>query len=295
MAKVLILGGSGMLGHMLYYLFSTYESLDVFATVRGEVKGSSHIANISCDHIVEGVDALNIKSVEKAIFLVRPDVVINCIAFTGKILNSESVQEMTRLNTCLPHLISSFCTKIDARLIHISTDGVFDGKRGMYQEGDAVWVSDHYGMTKFLGEVVAPHCLTIRTSIIGHEISGKKSLLEWFLNQEDHIKGFRKVTYSGLTTLELGKIIFQKIIPNNNLFGIYHLASEPISKYDLLQLIGARYGKKIRIEPTDVVVSDRSLDPSLFREKTGYSPPIWKKMLDEMHTNYLKNKNKIYV
>ena len=118
---------------------------------------------------------------------------------------------------------------------------------------------------------------------------------EWFLKQKVRVKGFRKAIYSGLTTLKLAEVIVQEIIPNKNLSGLYHIASEPISKYDLLQLIATRYGKKITIEPCDSNTTDRSLDPSLFREVTGFTPPTWPEMIDEMYSNFLNNKDKLYV
>jgi len=178
-------------------------------------------------------------------------------------------------------------------MIHISTDGVFDGKRGGHTERDEVNISDVYGMSKFLGEVNYPHCLTLRTSIIGHELKGKRGLVEWFLSQKKDVRGYTKAIYSGLPTIELAEIISDYILPNDNLAGIYHVSSEPISKYDLLCLIADRYVKKIEIKPSDKVAIDRSLDSSIFRSLTGYTPPSWPELINKMYLDYIKDKRRM--
>jgi dTDP-4-dehydrorhamnose reductase len=179
------------------------------------------------------------------------------------------------------------CRTAGARLIHISTDCVFDGKKGGYTEEEDSNATDLYGRTKFLGEVAYPHCITLRTSIIGHELKGDRGLIEWFLAQEEPIRGFKKAIFSGFPTIEIARIINDYIIPNDDLQGVYHVSSEPISKYELLRLVAQRYEKQIDIEPDDTVTIDRSLDSSRFRQATGYHPPSWPELVDNMYRNFI--------
>ena len=146
-----------------------------------------------------------------------------------------------------------------------------------------------YGRTKFLGEVDSSHCITIRTSIIGHELKGFHGLIEWFLLQEESIEGYTNAIFSGLPTIELAYIIGRYIIPNNKLKGIYHVSSSPISKYDLLKLVANRYKKKIRIEPCNDYRIVRSLDSTLFRKATGYTSPSWAELVGKMYEHFISS------
>jgi len=159
----------------------------------------------------------------------------------------------------------------------------------MYTENDQSNAEDLYGRTKFLGEVAYPHCLTLRTSIIGHELKGGYGLIEWFLTQNQKVRGFRKAIYSGFPTIEIARIIRDYVLPNPELKGIYQVSSEPVSKYDLLRLVAKQYGKDIEIEPYDDFVQDRSLDSTIFRETTGYQPSSWDELLERMHSDFLAN------
>jgi dTDP-4-dehydrorhamnose reductase len=170
-------------------------------------------------------------------------------------------------------------------MIHISTDCVFSGKKGQYIESDQSDAEDLYGRTKFLGEVTYPHTITLRTSIIGRELKTRFGLIEWFLAQKGTIRGYKKAIYTGFTTDELSRIILNYVIPNTDLNGLYHVSSEPISKYDLLMLAKESFGKEVRILPDENFVSDRSLDSTRFREITGYRPPAWPIMIDELKSN----------
>ncbi len=176
-------------------------------------------------------------------------------------------------------------------MIHISTDCVFDGKKGNYSDNDHANADDLYGRTKYLGEVTYPHCVTLRTSIIGHELKGRYGLIDWFLSQEGHTRGYTRALYSGFPTIELARIISDYVLPNESLSGTYHVSSDTISKYELLKKVAQKYGKKIDIEPFSDFVLDRSLDSSLFMEKTGYIPPSWSDLIDEMHNDYLAHRS----
>jgi dTDP-4-dehydrorhamnose reductase len=170
-------------------------------------------------------------------------------------------------------------------MIHFSTDCVFSGKKGGYVESDASDAEDLYGRTKFLGEVAYPHTVTLRTSIIGRELKTRHGLIEWFLSQEGTIQGYTRAIYTGFTTDELSRIILNQVIPSTNLNGIYHVSSEPISKYDLLMLVKKSFGLSIDILPEEEPIVDRSLDSTRFRRATGYQPPTWRKMIDKLKEN----------
>jgi dTDP-4-dehydrorhamnose reductase len=162
------------------------------------------------------------------------------------------------------------------RVIHFSTDCVFSGKRGGYVEGDASDAEDLYGKTKFLGEVAAANALTLRTSIIGRELSQHQSLLDWFLSRNHGtVRGFRRVIYSGVTTNFLAELVASIIRDHPPLNGLHQVAADPISKYDLLCLLGEAYRLDVRIEPDDLEVSDRSMRCDRLREAIAYQCPPW--------------------
>jgi dTDP-4-dehydrorhamnose reductase len=182
----------------------------------------------------------------------------------------------------LPHRLARLCELIGARLVHFSTDCVFDGAHGSYTESDRATADDVYGRSKLLGEVDAPHAVTLRTSMIGPELGSYQGLLEWFLAQKATVRGFRRAIFSGVTTLELARVVRDHILPRPDLRGVYHVGAEAISKFDLLTLIGRIYGHDVPIDPDDTFVIDRSLDSSRFRLATGYRAPSWSQMITEM-------------
>lgn len=293
MKKVLILGGSGMLGHTLFRHLALQPNLDVYATVRSPKGLSLWFSQDLLKKICADVDANNFDSVTNIITSIQPDIVINCIGLVSESRIANDLLSLINVNARFPHRVAFLCQTVGAKLIHISTDGVFDGKRGGYTERDEVNISDTYGMSKLLGEVSNPHCLTLRTSIIGHELKGKSGLVEWFLAQNGEVRGYSRAMYSGFPTIELAKIISDYILPNENISGVYHVSSVPISKYDLLCLIADRYVKKIEIEPSEDIVLNRSLDSSAFRSLTGYTPPSWPELINKMYLDYIKHKRRM--
>jgi len=167
-------------------------------------------------------------------------------------------------------------------LIQISTDCVFNGSKGGYSEGDLGDANDVYGLTKYLGEINGPNALTIRTSCIGPEIGSHSGLLEWFLAQKTEVHGFANAMYSGFTTDELANVLSEFIFPNPDLQGLFHVSSNPISKYDLLVKIANRFNKGITIRRCEELVIDRTLSSTKFLKATGYQPPSWDEMLDKL-------------
>jgi len=286
MKKVLILGAGGMLGHVLFKWLAGKPGYDVHATALADAGISGNLSPQLAARVQYGIDAENMDEVRQLISSMAPYAVINCIGLVKQAYIAKNPLVAINVNARFPHLLAQVCQNSGARLIHISSDGVFDGKKGMYTEKDAVSASDLYCMTKFLGEVNGPNCLNIRTSIIGHELLRKTGLVEWFLSQNEKVCGYTKSMYSGLPTVELAGIIGDYILPNNTLSGICHISSEPISRFDLLKLIADRYGKEIIIEPCDEPVSNRTLDSSLFRSLTGYKPPSWTELVDRMYREH---------
>ena len=283
--RILILGGTGMLGHTLFNEFSAHDNLDVYATARKSDGLSRWFSAELIKKIYSGVDADNFDTVIRALAAIQPDVVINCIGLIKQLPMASDPLSAITVNSQLPHRIALICSASRARMIHISTDCVFDGSKGNYTEDDPPNPTDLYGRSKLLGEVNYPHCVTLRTSIIGHELKGKLGLMEWFLAQEGHVHGFMKAIYSGFPTIELARIINQYVLPNPDLHGIYHVASQPISKYELLKLIAERYNKQIVIEPYSEFFIDRSLNSSIFNKTTGYKAPSWPELIEKMYKN----------
>lgn len=289
--KVLILGGTGMLGHTLLNHLSKFDEFDVYATARtksGIPDGwftPEIMAKIRGD-----VDADNFDTVIRALASIQPDIVINCIGLIKQLPIANDPLSAITINAQLPHRLSLICRTAGARMIHISTDCVFNGSKGSYKETDPSDATDLYGRTKFLGEADYPHCITLRTSIIGHELKGKYGLVEWFLAEQGKVRGFTNAIFTGFPTIELARIISNIVIPEPELRGLYHLSTDPVSKYDLLKMISKTYNKNIEIEPYNDFYLDRSLDSSEFRRLTGYTPPSWPELVDMMYQHYMESK-----
>jgi dTDP-4-dehydrorhamnose reductase len=284
--SLLILGITGMLGHVLFTELSRDDSLQVFGTVRS-LRGLDKIfpQNLS-SRIISDVSADTIDGLLRPFALVRPEVVINCIGLIQQKKEAEDPLRTISMNALLPHRIAQICQAAGARLVHISTDCVFNGARGSYTEKDPSDAENIYGKTKFLGEVTTPPSITIRTSIIGHELGSSYGLVEWFLSQKGTVNGFTKAIYTGFPTVEISRIIRHHVIAKPELTGLYQVSSEPISKYELLKLVRDAYQGGVDIEAYDSFVSDRSLDSSRFRQVTGYTPPSWPQMVQSMHEHF---------
>lgn len=282
--NILVLGASGMLGHTLVHQLSAIQpDWNIYGTVRSESSHKFFNKNIA-KNLISGVNVENVDSLVQAFDRVSPNVVINCVGLVKQIADSEDPLQALPINSILPHRLSKICQLIDSKLIHISTDCVFSGERGGYLETDFSDAKDLYGKSKFLGEVRYPHAITLRTSIIGHELQSKNGLVDWFLDQEKSCYGFTNAIFSGVPTIVLADIIGQVVIPNlHKLSGLYQIAAKPIAKFDLLKLIAQIYEKKIEIIPNGNLKIDRSLDASLFFRETGYIAPEWTSMIKKMH------------
>ena len=290
MVKVLILGSAGMLGHKLYQVLTPI--FDVTGTIRGAYSDISSYGFFQQSRIVPDVDALEISRVEKVIEETSPDVLINSIGIVKSLEQKTGMLPNIRLNSLLPHQLYQICQAKGIRLIHVSTDCVFSGRKGNYREDDPSDAEDTYGKTKYLGEVNGAGALTIRTSLIGRELAGTKNLLEWFLsNQGSRVQGFTNAIFSGFPTIHLSRIIADIITEHQNLSGLYHISSEPISKFKLLTLIKKAMEFNMEIEEYPDFHCDRSLDSTLYRKETSFTAPSWEKMVDELaedSVQYLK-------
>lgn len=280
--KILVLGASGMLGNAMIRVMSEKADWQVYGTIRSESSKRFFSGSIA-ERLLSGVDVEQYDSLIQAFNRVRPDVVINCIGLIKQLADAEDPLQAIPINSLLPHRLARLCELIGARLVHMSTDCVFAGDKGNYRESDPSDAPDLYGKSKFLGEVAYPHSVTVRTSIIGRELQSTHGLVEWFLSQQGVCKGFRRVIFSGLPTVVLAQIIRDVVIPRPGLFGVYHVAAQSISKYDLLKLIANVYGKSIEVIPDDQIVIDRSLNSDKFNQETGYEVPEWSDLIRRMH------------
>lgn len=279
--KVLILGVTGMLGNTMFRYLSQYPELDVYATARSE-RATGFFEEKLRPRILAGVNVENQDTLIQTYSKVRPDVVINCVGLIKQLAECNDPLVAIPINTLLPHRLSALCDITKSRLIHISTDCVFAGTKGHYLESDAPDAYDLYGRSKLLGEVDAPHAITLRTSLIGHELSGHYSLVNWFLSQQGQAKGYTQAIFSGLPTVELCRVVREHVFPHPELHGLYHVAASAINKHDLLQLIASAYRKQIEIIPDDKVKIDRSLNADRFNNATGYQAPDWHELIRRM-------------
>jgi dTDP-4-dehydrorhamnose reductase len=280
--KILVLGVTGMLGNAMFRLFSLSPGFETHGTARGAA-GLRLFDEALRPRIHVGVDVEQHDHLVQLFSRVRPDVVINCIGLVKQLAQADDPLVALPINALLPHRLARLAALAGARLVHVSTDCVFTGRQGFYKESDEPDALDLYGRSKLLGEVDELNAVTLRTSIIGHELASAHSLVGWFLAQEGRVRGFTRAVFSGLPTVVLAKLIRDHVLPRPNLRGLWHVSSDPIAKYDLLQLVKTAYGKSIEIVPDEQLVIDRSLDSTRFREETGWQPAPWAELVDEMH------------
>lgn len=281
--RVLVLGASGMLGNAVFRILNEKQDWIVYGTVRsGDVK--KFFSPELRERILVGCDVNNQDALVQLIGKIRPQVIINCISLAKPLLTASDPLEIIPIYALLPHRLAGLCSLFGARLVHISTDGVFTGSKGQYTEDDFPDARDIYGVSKILGEVNYPHTISLRTSFIGHELQGENGLLGWFLSRQESCKCFSRAIFSGLPTVVIAQIIRDFVIPQASMYGVYHVAAQPISKFDLLGIVAEKYGKSIEIIPVDEPVIDRSLNADRFRAATGYAPPDWPELINIMHS-----------
>lgn len=284
--KILVLGVNGMLGHKLFVNLAADDRFRVLGSARKPASWLKHFPTHIQQKLHFNIDIHDVSSITGVIEQFHPDWVINCIGIVKPSPLNKGCLASIYGNAWFPHKLADICAVSGARLLHISTDCVFSGLTGRYAETDNPDPIDLYGRCKLLGEVDYPHCLTLRTSIIGHELTSQRGLLEWFLSQSGPVSGYTRHIYTGFPTVELARIIADFILIHPELEGIYHLSSHPITKYELLKLVAAEYGKSIKIEPYDGTFCDRSLDSTRLRSLIHYDPPLWPELVKAMHRDY---------
>jgi dTDP-4-dehydrorhamnose reductase len=284
--KILILGATGMLGHKLLQGLTCHH--EVWGTIRGQVSETPEIPGIDSACLVGGVSADNFGSILRGVEITSPNVVINCIGIIKQIDAAKDAITTIRINALLPHQLADLCAEVGARFIHFSTDCVFSGRTGPYQEYDLPDATDLYGRSKLLGEVDRKGCLTIRTSIVGRELRRQIGLFEWFYGQRGKkVHGYSKALFSGLTTLAMTDLVQLVLECHPDLSGIWHIGGDSIDKCRLLRLFNHVYGLGVHIDTDDTFRCDRRLDSSRFRQLTGWNPPSWESMVEAMYADPL--------
>lgn len=280
--RILILGATGLLGHKLWQRLSL-RFADVYCTVRGSRARLARFGLYESERVIDHVELGDFESVEALLTRVRPDVVINCSGVTKRREHPSDPSASIQINALLPHRLADWCAGIGARLIIFSTDCVFDGREGGYTEDSPTSAEDVYGRTKALGEVRRTNVLTLRSSFIGRELDEGTELLEWFLKQRGKsIRGYRNALYTGVSTLHLAQLTGDIIEHRPALDGLYQIASEVISKFDLLHLARDAFRIDVDIEPDDSVIVRRNLDGTRFARATGYEQPAWAAMMAQI-------------
>lgn len=279
---VLVLGSTGMLGSAVLRYFAKVQP----GSTAGSARSTAGVRMLPADVqrlVVTGMDVENADSMTRLIAQIRPTVVINCVGLVKQLAEADDPLQAIPINAHLPHRLARLCQVAGARLVHISTDCVFTGAKGMYREQDPADAQDLYGRSKHLGEVDYPNAVTLRTSIIGREPASAHGLIDWFLAQDGPVRGYARAIFSGLPTVELARVIRDYVLPRPEMHGLYHVSSEPIAKYELLRLVAQAYGRSHEIHRDDSLVIDRSLDSTRFRRLTGYVPPAWPDLVRAMH------------
>lgn len=275
-----------MLGNAMFRFFSAQNQHEVWGTLRN--KNSMRFFDERLhSQIISDIDVLNQNTLVSLLHQIKPDYVINCIGLVKQLAEVDDPLITLPINAMFPHQLARLCALCNARMLQISTDCVFSGTKGFYSENDISDATDLYGKSKWMGEVHYPHTLTIRTSIIGHELQSQHSLIDWFLSQSGTSKGYTKAIFSGFPTIVLAQIIHDYIVDRPELSGVYHLAATAINKFDLLSLVAHQYQKSIELLPDDRVRIDRSLDGSRFNQLIGYDAPDWPQLVHTMHNDYL--------
>ncbi len=279
--KLLILGGNGMIGHVLLEKIKQFH--EVKATLKNNFNTYKKLRVANNEYYFDQINILDFVNFQNLLQNFYPDVVINAIGVTKQRIPNYSETEVKEINSIFPHKLDMLCNLHNIKLIHLSTDCVFSGKKGLYSLNDVPDAKDLYGKSKIAGEINDTSTLTIRKSTVGYEIDSNKGLLEWFINQKGYVNGYINAIFSGVTTLEFAKVLLHVIEKRIDLKGIYHVSSDPIDKFTLLSLIKNKLElDSILIRPYKDFKCDRSLDGSIFFNETNYKFPSWELMIDEM-------------
>lgn len=281
---MVVLGGTGMLGHKLFQSLRA-RFPGTICTTRRDVRQApfDRVDLLQGDDVISGVNVMDFEQLQRLLAEHKPDYLINCVGIIKQRREAHNAIQSITVNSLLPHKLAEMVQEWGGRVIHFSTDCVFSGNCGGYDEQDVSDADDLYGKSKFLGEVATSNALTLRTSIIGRELEKHQSLLDWFLSQNHKtVKGFARVIYSGVTTNQMAEVVINIIQKNPGLSGLYQVVSHPISKHDLLCLVRDAYQLDIEIVRDETIVSDRSMKGDKLREAIGYVSPPWQKLISNL-------------
>jgi dTDP-4-dehydrorhamnose reductase len=278
--RILVVGASGMLGHQAIRVLA--PDFEVWGACR-QPQGLPDLG-VPPERMLGGLDATKAETAHALIDRVRPDMVLNAVGIIKQVAMAKAAVPSITVNGLWPHVLADTCAAYGARMVHVSTDCVFSGARGQYVESDVPDAFDLYGRSKLLGEVAdRDNVVTLRTSMIGWQLGEPTGLAAWFAAHRDEpLKGFTKSVFSGLTTRALTEVIRDVLLPDATLSGLWHVSAGPIDKYTLLADLASHLGWDVDLSPVDEPVIDRSLDSARFRERTGWTPPGWDAMLEEL-------------
>lgn len=279
--KIVVLGISGLIGSHIFKEFS--KNFNTIGTLRKSIGNYKGVSLFKNDNVIDNVDVLNFENLSNILIKAKPYYIINCVGITKRKINN-NISKAIEVNSVFPHKLADWAIKNNSRLIHFSTDCVYNGFEGNYNEKSPTNALDIYGKTKALGEIDYKNCLTIRSSFIGTELFDKTELLEWVLsNNRKKIKGFKKTMYSGVSTLFLTKFIMRIVSERIQINGLYNLAPKiPISKYDLICLIKKEFNLNLEIEPENETIHNPTLDGSKLRSIVDIQIPSWDIMLKNL-------------
>ena len=270
-----------MLGHKLYQVLR--DRCEVHATFRRFDARLGRTGVFDSAHVIDGIDAWDMPSIRRVVSEIRPDWVLNCIGIIKQLDEAKDAKASIYVNALFPHLVCECAAETGGRVVQISTDCVFSGKKGDYVEGDLSDAEDLYGKTKYLGEATYDHAVTMRTSIVGRDLFSDLSLIDWFLSQSGkHVRGYTNAFFTGVSTQVLSEEIWRLITQCPHLNGLYHVSASKISKFDLLSIVNRVFHAGVTLEAFDGVRCDRSLRSERYREQTRFVPPSWEEMVAEM-------------
>lgn len=274
-----------MLGHRLVLELAARRGLDVHATVRRPVPEPFRGSAVAYH---EGIDlAAGTAPIARVLGDLKPDVVINAIGAIKQKDLAVDIEQTYFLNGTLPHALASLNPNPAGRVIHVSTDCVFQGDRGGYRQDETPDATDLYGRSKAVGEMNYGRHLTLRTSILGFELVGHLGLMSWFFRQRSsRLQGYVNARYSGVTTGELSRTILSTIEGSAPMSGLWHVASEPISKFDLLSRVNLAFGLGHTLVPDTALRIDRTLDDAPWRERTGTRRPAWDALVKDLQDDW---------
>lgn len=290
--RILILGGNGMIGHKMYLLISK-SFQDTWVSLRKNLNYYRYSEIYNSDKVMDNLDLTNFQEVLNHLNKINPDVIINACGITIRRGVEVSIKNSIILNSALPHFLNEWVTTNNKRLIHFSTDCVFSGKKGDYEDNDIKDATDIYGLTKSMGEVIdSTFTITLRGSMIGRELENKTELFEWFLKQHNTtINGFSEVIYSGITSVKMADIVLNIIYNFPNLSGLFNVSSKAISKFDLLTLCNDYFKVDAFIKNDNSYSSNKNLISNKLFNELNMVQPAWNDLIKQLKQDCSENKN----